>query len=115
MTLNEYAEKAMVTRHYPTVDGQNLVYPALKLAGEAGEYADKVGKEWRNSGQFPSAVNLNAAQRKEWIKELGDVLWYIAASAYELGYTLEYVAKVNLEKLADREKRGVICGEGDNR
>jgi NTP pyrophosphatase (non-canonical NTP hydrolase) len=55
---------------------------------------------------------------KEWeeiVKELGDVLWYLAAMADELGTTLNHVAEVNLEKLRDRKERGVIKSSGDNR
>ena len=50
MTMNEYQEKAGTTAAYPSM-GENLCYPAMKLAGEAGEYCDKVGKRWRISAQ----------------------------------------------------------------
>jgi len=48
-------------------------------------------------------------------KELGDVLWYVAMSAWEIGYSLEDIAVLNTEKLESRKKRGVINGSGDNR
>jgi len=113
MTMNEYQECAQSTAMYPS-RGENLCYPAMKLAGEAGEYCDKVGKRWRNTSSM-SSRGMSAAEIEEYAKELGDVLWYIAASAAELGLTMEDIAQLNLEKLADRKKRGVIKGEGDNR
>ena len=113
MTMNEYQEKAESTAVYPS-RGENLCYPAMKLAGEAGEYCDKVGKRWRNTGSM-SSRGMDPAQIEEYVKELGDVLWYISASAAELGVSLEQVAQLNLKKLADRKERGVIKSEGDNR
>jgi NTP pyrophosphatase (non-canonical NTP hydrolase) len=48
-------------------------------------------------------------------KELGDVLWYVAQIATELGTDLETVARVNIMKLGDRKERGVLGGSGDDR
>ena len=48
-------------------------------------------------------------------KELGDVLWYVAQLASELGLALEDVARENLEKLGSRQRRGVLSGSGDER
>jgi len=113
MTMNEYQEKAQSTAMYPGM-GENLCYPAMKLAGEAGEYCDKVGKRWRNTGSM-SSRGMTPTEIEDYVKELGDTLWYITASARELGVTLEQVAELNLKKLADRQARGVIKSEGDNR
>jgi NTP pyrophosphatase (non-canonical NTP hydrolase) len=82
-----------------------LAYCALGLTGEAGEYSEKVKKLLRD-GKFVKA---------DAIKELSDVLWYLTASAKELGTTLHEIAEVNLVKLYDRKKRGVLQGNGDNR
>ncbi len=115
MTFNEYSVLALVTADYPQVEGgHNLVYPAMGLAGEAGEYLDKVKKNWRNSGTM-TPNNLTPEQRTEFLKELGDCLWYCAASAEALGYSLDAVAELNIKKLEDRRNRGVIKSEGDNR
>lgn len=113
MNFDEYQELAMSTADYPNI-GENMVYPAMGLSGEAGEFCDKIKKYWRNLGTM-SAVKLSPEQKEQALKELGDPLWYIAASAKELGFTLEEVALYNLKKLADRRTRGVIKSEGDNR
>ena len=116
-SFDEYQKAAMSTAVYGNaqdgVDG-NLVYPALGLAGEAGEYVDKVKKHWRNT-QSMSAHNMTIEQKVEFAKELGDVLWYLAVSAKELGFTFKEVAQMNINKLLDRRKRGVIKSAGDNR
>lgn len=109
MTLDEYQGLALESAVY---DEQfDILYPALKLAGEAGEVAEKVGKRLRDfNGDFEDPEWRAAAA-----KEVGDVLWYIAAFANDIGYTLEQIADMNLEKLASRMSRGVIAGSGDDR
>jgi NTP pyrophosphatase (non-canonical NTP hydrolase) len=111
--LNEYQIEARKTGDYPQMGG-NLIYPALGLSGEAGETVDKIKKLWRNKGITRGTV-LDAADRTALIKELGDVLWYTAAIASELGTTLSFVAAENIRKLHDRANRGVIKSEGDDR
>ena len=103
MRFDEYQEEAKKTAIYP--DQYRVVYPALGLAGEAGEVAEKVKKHIRDGV-------LNVEELK---KELGDVLWYLAAIASDLGLTLDDVAEANLQKLRSRQARGVISGNGDNR
>ena len=53
--------------------------------------------------------------KKELLKELGDVLWYISQLSAELGLSLEEIASLNLEKLNSRKERGALRGSGDNR
>ena len=112
MTLDEYQSAARRTALYP--DETRLLYPVLKLAGEAGEVAEKVGKWMRDDGWLPGA-DVGHAQRGALVKELGDVLWYIANVAADLGVSLDDVATTNIEKLADRKVRGAIKGSGDER
>lgn len=108
MTLKEYEEKAMSTAVFP--EEYAILYPALKLAGEAGEVAEKIGKVLRdNNGVFDDKVKLKIA------KELGDVLWYIPALAKGIGFDLEEIARMNIEKLSDRKNRNQIQGSGDER
>jgi NTP pyrophosphatase (non-canonical NTP hydrolase) len=113
MNFNEYQDAAWSTAQYPD-KGINLIYPALGLAGESGEAVDKIKKYWRNFGHT-SAAHLDERQLDELSKELGDVLWYVAALASEMGYTLESIAEANVTKLLDRQARGVIKSQGDNR
>lgn len=112
MTFEDYARKARATAAYPTE--ATLLYPVLKLAGEAGEVAEKLGKLMRDEGWTPGSP-LAPAQRDALALELGDVLWYVAAVAHDLGLPLAEVAGRNVEKLADRHRRGVISGSGDSR
>ena len=97
------------TALYPDV-GRNLIYPTLGLTGEAGEVADKVKKVLRDKGGVFDDDAKDAI-----MLELGDVLWYVSQLSSELGFQLEQVAKMNLEKLSSRSKRGCISGDGDNR
>jgi NTP pyrophosphatase (non-canonical NTP hydrolase) len=113
MTLNEYQSLALETAQYPD-RGNNALYPALGLAGETGEAVDKVKKIWRNFG-ITDGHQYTEAQKWELAKEIGDVMWYVSALSYEIGYDLEDVAETNIAKLRDRQTRGVIKSEGDNR
>ena len=112
MDLAAYAHGARATAAYPAQ--ARLLYPVLKLAGEAGEVAEKLGKLMRDEAWAPG-VELSPAQRDALAAELGDVLWYVAAVAHDLGVPLDEVASRNLAKLADRSARGVIGGSGDSR
>jgi len=109
LTLREYSERAGATAVYPNRGG-NLTYPVLGLCGEAGEVAEKVKKIFRDCGGVVDAAKCDAIA-----KELGDVLWYVAATAHELGVSLEDVASRNLDKLASRKDRGKLTGSGDER
>lgn len=109
MDINEYQHAARSTAIYPDAC-RNMIYPTLGLAGEAGEVAEKVKKVIRDK-----AGVFDAATRTAIAKELGDVLWYVAQIASELELDLSNVAQGNLDKLADRAKRGQLQGSGDNR
>ncbi|AEB12108.1 nucleoside triphosphate pyrophosphohydrolase family protein [Marinithermus hydrothermalis] len=112
MTLNEYQTQARRTALYP--EEAWLVYPTLGLAGEAGELANKIKKLLRDHADARAALE-DAALREEVLQELGDVLWYVAAVASDLGVPLEEVARMNLAKLSSRMARGRIGGSGDRR
>ena len=97
------------------IDGEKAqgicgMYPFLGLTGESGEVADKVKKAMRDDNWV-----ITEERRVDLLKELGDVLWYIAACARELDSNIEEVAKMNIEKLKSRSDRGVLGGSGDNR
>lgn len=108
MTLFEYQEQAVKTAVYG--NGKEIIYPALGLANESGEVLGKIKKVLRDkNGDFDDE------SRKAIAAEIGDVLWYCAALARDIGYNLEGIAVGNIVKLKDRQERGVIQGSGDNR
>jgi NTP pyrophosphatase (non-canonical NTP hydrolase) len=113
MEFNEYQTKSRVTAKYPRT-GDNFIYPVLGLAGEAGEVADKIKKLIRDKG-VESPQQVNEEDKEEIKKELGDVLWYIAQIATELGLDLHTIAEGNIEKLYSRMERNQLNGRGDNR
>src|SRR5271165_3063002 len=108
MDLGEYQRMSRRTAEYP-LDAW-LTYPALGLAGEAGEVAEHAKKAIRDDGG-----SITDERRAALGKELGDVLWYVAQLATELGLDLDEIARANLEKLLSRQRRGVLSGSGDER
>jgi NTP pyrophosphatase (non-canonical NTP hydrolase) len=107
--FSEYQQSSRVTAVYPDA-GQNIIYPTLGLAGEAGEVAEKVKKMIRDDDGI-----LHDERRDAIAKELGDVLWYVAQVATEAGLELDAIAAANLEKLLSRRDPGVLQGYGDDR
>ena len=109
MDFANYQIEARRTAIYPNKD-KNFVYPTLGLVGESGEVAEKIKKILRDkNGTFDDESKLALK------KELGDVLWYLSNLCDELEFSLNDVAKENLEKLNLRLSRGKISGSGDNR
>jgi NTP pyrophosphatase (non-canonical NTP hydrolase) len=109
MLISEYQERSRRTATYPGA-GDNIVYPTLGLAGEAGEVAEKVKKLLRDDDGV-----MSRERREALAGELGDVLWYVAQVATEAGLDLEDIAQGNLDKLLSRQQRGVLSGSGDSR
>ena len=109
MKMNDYQEKARGTAMYPNL-GSNPFYPTLGLCGESGEVAEKMKKVMRDDGGI-----ISKEKKQEIAKELGDVCWYISNLASELGFSLEEIAQMNLDKLYSRKERGKLQGSGDNR
>lgn len=118
LTLDAYQERA--ARYDVEAPTRGLLwYYGLGIAGEAGEVADKVKKLYRDGkidleDRVPATI-LSDADKVELTKEIGDVLWYVAAVARLLGIPLGQVADENIEKLEDRLRRGVMFGSGDAR
>lgn len=110
MEFNEYQKRALTTALYP--QEYKIIYPALGLGDESGEVMGKV-KKWLRGDDGKGEMS---EERKEAIKaELGDVLWYLAVLANDLGASLTEVAEMNLKKLESRKERGVLNGNGDFR
>ena len=117
MTLKEYQDLAMTT----CLDAsKNFSYMALNLIGEVGEFASKVGKAIRKEqviindnqlvfDEFPTCIE----QENELKKEAGDILWQLSGLCSIMGWSLEDVAQMNLDKLAARKAIGTIDGNGD--
>ena len=87
-----------------------IIYPALGLAGEAGEVANKVKKIMRDGIQ-----NLPPDWKHQLASEIGDVLWYCAVLASDLNVSLGTIAAQNIEKLERRKRTGTLQGSGDKR
>lgn len=108
LDFNTYQEHCKKTAIYKEQD--RVIYPALGLAGEAGEVCGKVSKVLRDGNG-----EMSEEQRVAILDETADVLWMLAALCTDLGASLEDVAKHNLAKLKDRAERGKIGGSGDKR
>lgn len=108
MEFEQYQQRMVKLKVYPT--DYKVIYPALKLAGESGEVAEKIGKILRDQSGEISDDNKNEIK-----KELGDVLWYINALATDLDIDLEDVAQTNINKLEKRKEDNKLHGSGDNR
>lgn len=87
-----------------------LIEKILGLAGETGEAVDKFKKIFRDKDG-----KISDDDKEEIVKELGDVLWYVATIARYLDTPLSVVAKKNVEKAVSRKQRGKLHGSGDNR
>lgn len=117
MTLNDYQEKAMST----CMDScDNFAYSLSGLTAEVGEVNDKVAKAVRRE-QCVFVKNQLGFTNEESYKnirpalamELSDCLWFVAHMAKQLGYSLEDIAQMNLNKLQARKQNGTIDGSGD--
>jgi len=127
-TLEEFEKGVKETAIYPGVDGlmfkvipethqqvlagdiTGLLYTALGLAGECGEFADKVKKILRDDGGI-----ITLKKRAKLAHELGDVFWYLSRCAAELRYNLEMIGDINHSKLMKRKAAGTLGGSGDDR
>lgn len=118
MKLNEYQEKAMTTC---MPSSANFSYMMLNLVGEVGEFASKVGKSIRkgraeicnNRLSMIGDTDMLWEQEQELKKEAGDCLWQLSGICSVLGWSLEEIAQMNLDKLAARKAVGTIDGNGD--
>jgi NTP pyrophosphatase (non-canonical NTP hydrolase) len=110
MTFNEYQKKALktaLTTYEPLM--QKTIW-AMGVAGEAGEVVEK----WKKIVAYKEG-EISGEDLVDLSKELADVVWYIAVFADALGLAMEDIMQANVKKLADRARRNVIKGAGDNR
>jgi len=111
MNFLEYQLATDSTAIYPKGrENGSLYYVTMGLTSEAGEVAGKVKKALRDE------QGLIDEKRAEAIAaEVGDVLWYCARIATEIGYDLNKIAEGNISKLTTRKESGTLKGDGDNR
>ena len=122
MELNEYQNRAMTTCMESC---ENFSYMFLNLVGEVGEFASKVAKLIRKSEAtiggktIPNGL-LTTLEGEDFdladdalMKEAGDILWQLSGLCEVMGWTLEDIARLNLDKLAARKAAGTIDGNGD--
>lgn len=116
MNINEYQKQAHSFSAYPSgtvgeyKHNAEWIYPALGLAEEAGEVAGKFAKTVRDNDGV-----ISNDRKNEIIKELGDVIWFVAELCTLLNVSMEEVMQKNIDKLTSRKERNVIHGSGDNR
>lgn len=110
MTFDEYQKQALTTavNTYEPLMAKTIW--AMGVAGEAGEVIEK----WKKIVAYKDGVTAQQ-DIDELAKELGDVVWYIAVLAHELGLSFDDIMQRNVKKLQSRQSRNVIKGAGDNR
>lgn len=106
MTTNTNKYSQWVEGKIMTQGATRLIENTLGLIGESGEIAEKIKKLLRDDKEV---------ETQDIVKELGDVAFYLTALANYFGSDLTEVLNTNMNKLNDREERGVLQGSGDNR
>ena len=114
MNIQDYSDQAISTDLFSgdshSIDSHAMLEKVFGLSGETGEVAEKFKKILRDQNGLATDDD-----KKELAKELGDILWYINSVGIYLGYSLEEIARMNLDKVLSRQSRGKIAGSGDNR
>jgi len=110
MNIDDYQKRALTTVITSGDTFKDSLHWVLGINGEAGEVAEKVKKIIRDKNG-----KMTKQDKQELAKEIGDVLWYLAVFAHDLGFSLDDIAQQNLDKLKSRKARGVLGGDGDNR
>lgn len=106
MTINEYQKAALRTESKPSNNYPRILNGLMGLNGEAGEAIDILKKHYFQGHEL---------DKKHLAKELGDVAWYLAVSADAIGYDLETILQMNVDKLSARYKNGFTSEESLHR
>ena len=106
LTPNEYQHLALRTLNPALTEKDVLINGVMGLCGEAGEAIDLVKKHLAQG---------HALDRTQLAKELGDVAWYLAETAYAIGYDLETVLRGNIDKLRARYPEGFDADRSQHR
>ena len=111
MDFNEYQKKSRKHAFYPNQNTpESFRYLIYGVTGEAGELAEHFKHALRDEND-----EISSERRDKIIKELSDILWYLANICTELGVDFNQIPKTGLEKIEERVKRGTLSGEGDSR
>jgi NTP pyrophosphatase (non-canonical NTP hydrolase) len=110
VNFNDYQKRAITTNLAKDDQLKELMQQVLGLGDEAGEVL-ALFKKWIRDND----ADITKLDTKSVAKELGDILWYIAVVADDLGIALDDIASINLEKLRSRKERGTLSGSGDDR
>jgi NTP pyrophosphatase (non-canonical NTP hydrolase) len=97
MTINEYQKLALTTLNPELKEKDVLINGVMGLCGESGEAIDLVKKHLAQGHEL---------DKEKLAKELGDIAWYLAETAYAIGYPLEDILQMNIEKLKKRYPEG---------
>ncbi len=106
MTINEYQKEALRTESGMSKDYPRILNGLMGLNGEAGEAIDILKKHLFQGHELDKA---------HLAKELGDVAWYLAVSADAIGYDLETILQMNVDKLRARYPEGFDSEHSINR
>lgn len=106
MTINEYQMAAMRTSSKKLTLNEHLLNGALGLTGESGEVADIVKKCFMQGHEMDV---------EHIAKELGDICWYIAETATAIGYDLQTILQMNVDKLMKRYPEGFSSERSQHR
>lgn len=106
--IQEYDNFVKTTKFYP--EHRKIEYPVLGICGESGEAAEKVKKTIRDYNE-----TFDDERKVALLKELGDILWYVVATAQDMGYSFKDVIDTNMKKVTKRIETNTRQGEGDNR
>lgn len=106
MEINEYQKLAMKTLNPNLSKKDILINGVMGLCGESGEVIDIVKKHLAQGHDL---------DKDKIVRELGDVAWYIAETAYALDIDLETILKLNIEKLKNRYPYGFDKDKSINR
>lgn len=111
MDFSEYQKKSRKHAFYPDQNSEkSFKYLVFGITGEAGELAEHFKHALRDEGD-----KLSIERKEKIVKELADILWYLANICTELGVNFNEIPKIGLRKIKERLKRGTLKGEGDSR
>lgn len=97
MEINEYQKLAMTTLNPKLNKTDILINSVMGLCGEAGEAIDLVKKHLYQGHDL---------DKDAFIKELGDIAWYLAEACTAIDEDLEDVLIANIKKLKKRFPHG---------